>query len=76
MESVVGKGLARSIGVSNHSPEKIERWLSDARIQPAVNQVPFRLLLPCAGASPLADGIAPLWQMLLFPQDFASSCIC
>lgn len=39
MESVVGKGLARSIGVSNHSPEKIERWLSDARIQPAVNQI-------------------------------------
>lgn len=39
MEGVADKGLARSIGISNFSPEKIERWFKDARIPPAVNQV-------------------------------------
>ena len=31
----------KSIGVSNFSPEKIQEWFSDARIFPAVNQVPL-----------------------------------
>ena len=39
MEEVYDKGLARSIGVSNQSPEKLERWFKDARVKPAVNQV-------------------------------------
>ena len=33
------KGLVRSIGLTNFSPEKIEEWFSDARMFPAVNQV-------------------------------------
>ena len=37
----VDLNLTRSIGVSNVSPEKIDEWFSDARIQPAVNQVRF-----------------------------------
>ena len=39
MEECVDKGLVRSIGVSNFSPEKIEAFFSDAKIFPAVNQV-------------------------------------
>ena len=39
MEDCVDKGLARSIGTTNFSPEKIEDWFSDARMFPAVNQV-------------------------------------
>ncbi len=39
MEGVADKGLARAIGISNFSPEKITEWFSDARIYPAVNQV-------------------------------------
>lgn len=38
MEDCVDKGLVRSIGVSNFSPEKIKEWFSEARIFPAVNQ--------------------------------------
>jgi len=43
MESLVDRGLVRSIGVSNFSPEKIQTLLKTARIRPAVNQV--RLLM-------------------------------
>ena len=39
MEECVDKGLVRSIGVSNFSPEKIEAFFADAKIFPAVNQV-------------------------------------
>ena len=39
MEAVVDKGLVRSIGISNHSPEKIQRWYQDVRIPVSVNQV-------------------------------------
>ncbi|DBA71946.1 hypothetical protein WJX79_005585 [Trebouxia sp. C0005] len=39
MESLVDRGLVRSIGVSNFSPEKIQTLLETARIRPAVNQV-------------------------------------
>ena len=39
MEDCVDKGLVRSIGLTNFSPEKIEKWFSDARMFPAVNQV-------------------------------------
>ncbi|KAL0043687.1 hypothetical protein WJX82_010965 [Trebouxia sp. C0006] len=39
MESLVDRGLVRSIGVSNFSPEKIQTLLKTARIRPAVKQV-------------------------------------
>ena len=39
LERAVDEGLVRSIGLSNFSPEKTEKWLKDARIKPAVNQV-------------------------------------
>lgn len=39
MEDLVDRGLVRSIGVSNFSPEKIQEILQNARIPPAVNQV-------------------------------------
>lgn len=39
MEAVVDKGLVRSIGVSNFSPEKIKAWLSSSRVPVSVNQV-------------------------------------
>lgn len=40
LEKCVEEGLIRSIGVSNFSPEKIEKFiLPDAKIRPAVNQV-------------------------------------
>ncbi|KAK9793721.1 hypothetical protein WJX73_010217 [Symbiochloris irregularis] len=39
MEGVAKKGLARSIGISNQSPEKIEKWFSNVTIYPAVNQI-------------------------------------
>lgn len=39
MERAVDEGLVRSIGLSNFSPEKTDKWLKDARIKPAVNQV-------------------------------------
>lgn len=39
MEDLVHKGLVKSIGVSNFSPEKIQALLETATIRPAVNQV-------------------------------------
>ncbi len=39
MEELVDRGLVKSIGVSNFSPEKIKAILEHARIRPAVNQV-------------------------------------
>jgi len=39
MEEQVGKGLAKSIGVSNFSISQIERIMKIAKIQPANNQV-------------------------------------
>ena len=39
MEQCVDIGLVKSIGVSNFSPEKIQKLLETARIRPAVNQV-------------------------------------
>lgn len=39
MEDLVDKGLVRSIGVSNFSPEKIQGIIETARIVPAINQV-------------------------------------
>ena len=55
MEACVDKGLVRSIGISNFSPKKTDRWFGDARIQPAVNQVEVvraRLLSVHAAAWP------------------------
>lgn len=39
MENLVGEGLVKSIGLSNFSPQKIESFISDVKIRPAVNQV-------------------------------------
>ena len=39
LEAAVDKGLVRSIGISNFSPQKTDAWFKDARIFPAVNQV-------------------------------------
>ena len=33
------QGLIKSIGLSNFSPQKIESFISDVKIRPAVNQV-------------------------------------
>lgn len=46
-------GLVKSIGVSNFSPEKIQKLLETARIRPAVNQVNTwcRLCLQCLSAA-------------------------
>ena len=45
MESLVDRGLARAIGVSNFGVEQLTELLSRARIRPAVNQIehhPYR----------------------------------
>lgn len=47
MEELVEQGLIKSIGLSNFSPQKIESFISDVKIRPAVNQVRFE---PTAGA--------------------------
>ena len=39
MEELVEQGLIKSIGVSNFSPQKLESFISDVKIRPAVNQV-------------------------------------
>ena len=39
MSEAVDQGLVRSIGVSNHSPEKIQAWFGNARVPVSVNQV-------------------------------------
>lgn len=39
LEDLVDRGLVRSIGLSNFSPEKVTEVLKHARIKPAVNQV-------------------------------------
>ena len=39
MEACVDKGLARYIGVANFSIRKLEKLITEARIQPAMNQV-------------------------------------
>lgn len=39
LEKCVEEGLIKSIGVSNFSPEKIQTFMPDAKIRPAVNQV-------------------------------------
>ena len=39
MENLVEQGLVKSIGLSNFSPQKIESFISDVKIRPAVNQV-------------------------------------
>lgn len=39
MEELAHKGLVRSIGVSNFSPEKVQMLMETAVIRPAVNQV-------------------------------------
>ena len=47
LEACVDKGYVRSLGISNFSPEKVDKWFSNARIYPAVNQV--RTLQLCSG---------------------------
>ena len=42
------KGLVKSIGVSNFSPEKIQILMQGARIKPAVNQVSTVLSSCCS----------------------------
>lgn len=39
LEELVEHGLVKSIGVSNFSPEKIESFMTGAKIRPSVNQV-------------------------------------
>jgi len=39
LESLVGAGLCKSIGVSNYSAGQLQKVLSQARIKPVVNQV-------------------------------------
>ncbi|CAG4958362.1 unnamed protein product [Colias eurytheme] len=39
MESLVDKGLTRSIGISNFNKKQIDRVMEAARIKPAVNQI-------------------------------------
>jgi aldehyde reductase len=39
MEELVGKGLAKSIGVSNFNSQQLERLLDSAKIVPAANQI-------------------------------------
>jgi len=39
MEGLVGKGLAKSIGVSNFNSQQLERLLGSATIVPAINQI-------------------------------------
>ena len=46
METLVEKGLARSIGVSNFNIERLKRILAIAKIPPAVNQVELHPMLP------------------------------
>ncbi|KAJ3128208.1 hypothetical protein HK098_004954 [Nowakowskiella sp. JEL0407] len=46
METLVGKGLVRSIGVSNYSVRMLKELLPYVKIQPAVNQVEMHPYLP------------------------------
>ncbi|GLA43364.1 hypothetical protein AnigIFM63309_001097 [Aspergillus niger] len=46
MESLVDKGKAKMIGVSNFNILKLERLLGSARIPPAVNQIELHPYLP------------------------------
>ena len=39
LEDCVDKGLVRSIGIANFSPQKLDKWFSDVRIYPQVLQV-------------------------------------
>lgn len=41
MESLVERGLAKSIGVSNYNETDLEGMLAIAKIKPAVNQIRF-----------------------------------
>ena len=79
LEDLVDRGLVRSIGLSNFSPEKVQQVLKHARIRPAVNQV--RLAAPVipfsSGLCPglLAVRLARFWvtQILACVQQFDSS---
>ncbi|OWR43007.1 putative aldo-ketose reductase 1 [Danaus plexippus plexippus] len=44
-ESVLDKGLAKSIGVSNFNAQQIERLLRNCRVKPVVNQVELNINL-------------------------------
>ena len=46
METLVEKGLVRSIGVSNFNIARLQRILAIAKIPPAVNQVELHPILP------------------------------
>lgn len=43
MEEVVGMGIAKTISVSNYTIEHVEITLANAKIKPAVNQIPTHL---------------------------------
>lgn len=42
LSAAVDQGLVKSIGVSNHSPEKIHAWFQKVRVPVSVNQVSNR----------------------------------
>lgn len=45
LEQLYEKGLAKAIGVSNHSPAELETIIKVAKIKPHVNQIEFHPLL-------------------------------
>jgi diketogulonate reductase-like aldo/keto reductase len=45
METLLGEGLCRAVGVSNYTVEHLDELLTSARVVPAVNQVEFHPLL-------------------------------
>ena len=80
MESTVDKGLVKSIGISNFSSKKTDEWFSDARIQPAINQVhrhpvPFFPCYPsarcCMQTSPQCDA---RWRAMLCVSALQHAC--
>jgi diketogulonate reductase-like aldo/keto reductase len=67
MESIAGRGLAKSIGVSNYGIDKLHRTLEHAVIPPAVNQIqlsPFHfpkdLVQWCQGLGVAVEAYSPL----------------
>ncbi len=67
MERAHGRGLARSIGVSNYGVSELDELMSVAKIPPVLNQVPFspftyqrRLLEACEKRNVTLEAYSPL----------------